>query len=65
MNVVLISHGIGPWCCNKVYLQVNNIHGKVGMNIHGHEYFHIVLKYFDCEISYVFFWACGIGKPCY
>jgi len=61
-HVILISYGIGPWYCNKVYLQVNNIHGKVRMNIHGYEYFHIVIKYFDYEISYVFR-ACGIDKP--
>ena len=33
-NVVLINHGIGPLYCNKAYLQVNNIHGKLGVNIH-------------------------------
>ena len=30
-----LTHGIGPWYCNKTYLQVNNFHAKVGMDIHG------------------------------
>jgi len=34
-HVVLISDEIGPWHCNKAYLQVNNIHGKVRVNIDG------------------------------
>jgi len=34
-HVVLISHDIGLWYCDKVYLQVNNVHVKVGVNIHG------------------------------
>ena len=66
-HVVLIIHGIGPWYYNKAYLQVNNIHGKVGVNIHGS--CHIVEKYFDCETSYDFL-ACvllisHVISPCY
>lgn len=34
-QVILIRHDIGQWYCNKGYLQVNNIHGKVGVNIDG------------------------------
>lgn len=33
-HLVLINHGIGSWYCNKAYLQVNNLHDKVGLNIH-------------------------------
>jgi len=32
---LMISHGIGPCYYKKFYLQVNNIYGKVGVNIHG------------------------------
>ncbi len=35
-EVVLISHSIGAWYYNKtIFLQVNNIHGKVRVNIDG------------------------------
>jgi len=34
-HVVLISHGTSPWYYNKDYLQVNNIYGKVSVNIYG------------------------------
>jgi len=51
-HALLITHGIVPWYCNKVYSQVSM--EKVGVNIYGLECCHIVIKYFDCKISYIF-----------
>lgn len=34
-HVVLKIHGISPWRCNKTFLHIKNIHGKVWVNING------------------------------
>ena len=52
-NVVLVSHGIGPWYCNKLNLQVKTLHNKVGDNIHSQEFCYLFFKYIYVENSYI------------
>lgn len=53
MNYDLLGYGISkPWYCNKSYLQANNIHHKMRMNLHGYQTCYIFL--FKCIYVFIF-----------